>query len=159
MHYSIRCTLSVLPPPFITDPSFEILVCDIYIYMYLYVFMFCIINPHLNQYYNKISSGAIYKKYTTSPPLYRFPFNYYSLIQTLCKIKALSPLLFFSSQGPTMLSVIHSPAYTVRNQSNPQLQMLTCSSPVYVQSFNSRPALRTFSAGATASANPHLTAI
>lgn len=66
MHYSIRCTLSVLMPPFVIDPSFEILVCDRYRYMYIYiyieVFILCILNPHLYQYYNKISSGAIYKK-------------------------------------------------------------------------------------------------
>lgn len=30
MHYSIRCTLSMLPPPFVIDPSFETLVCDIH---------------------------------------------------------------------------------------------------------------------------------
>lgn len=42
MHYSIRCTLNRLPPPFLTDPSFEMFVCDryssntVYIYTSLY---------------------------------------------------------------------------------------------------------------------------
>lgn len=50
MHYSIRCTLPKLLPPFVIDPSFEIYWYAIYI------------NSQLYQYYNKISSGAIYRK-------------------------------------------------------------------------------------------------
>lgn len=35
---------------------------NIYIDIYLEYFILCILNPHVYQYYNKIFSGAIYKK-------------------------------------------------------------------------------------------------